>query len=467
MGGAQKQLYAVATHLAGQGHQVTILCTQREPDATQPFRWHANAQVIPVFRFKQPYPEPYATPIYHIANAIQELGEYLAAADVYYAHDGGFIFPYVYQTVPTVFSLRSIIFAETLQSAFLFQGDELILISEYQRDVISNTVGRFFPALAGRTHVIYNGLDFDTFHPTPPNDLLAQIPGVDPAQHDIVLFPHRPEEAKGILQTIDVARRLVYKHGLSNLRVLVPRWIESALSPDDKAFYAEVQRQLQAYGLVDHFVFHPWISQTQIPQYYTLGDVTLAIGSYVETFGNVPYESLACGTPAIVARVGPARELLPEELIHKVDFGDTEKTAALAADIIQHKRRTSPQTMAYLKRHFDREDMVSAYADIILNARKRNPMPYVHTPLGRKTPFIPAPWVYASDDSRLYHDLNGAYQQEQSLLALYAHLSTAGEGLTANSYFGDNADEAQWKQWLEWYRDGWIVPVQGQDEETS
>jgi hypothetical protein len=130
MGGAQKQLYAVVLHLARSGHRVRVVCTRREPDAVQPFQWHPNAEVIPTFRFKQPYPEPYATPIFNIANAIQDLGEFLAEADVFYSHDGGFIFPYVYSTTPTVVSLRSVIFSETLQSAFLFQGDDLILISK-------------------------------------------------------------------------------------------------------------------------------------------------------------------------------------------------------------------------------------------------------------------------------------------------------------------------------------------------
>lgn len=429
MGGAQKQLYAVVMHLAEQGHTVTVLCTRREPDTTEPFRWHANAQVVPVFRFKQPYPEPYATPIFNIANAIQDLGAYLAASDVFYSHDGGFIFPYVYQTTPTVVSLRSVIFSETLQSAFLFQGDALILISNYQRDVLLNTVGRFFPALRERTHVIYNGLDFDTFRPTDTAAVREHIPGVDPDEHAIALYPHRPEREKGILQVIETANLLVHEHGIHNLRVLVPRWIEEAMSPGDRAFYDDLTRRIHEYGLDEHFVYHGWIPQSLMPAYYSLGDVTFAIGSYVETFGNVPYESLACGTPAIVARVGPARELVPDELLPKIDFGDTARAAELAAGIIKRGERTPPETMAYLKRHFQRTDMVQAYADVILNAARRDPMPYVHQPLDANTPFRLAPWVYDAGD-RLYHDFTETYIHKDDL----------------------TYDE-------EAYRAGWVVPV--------
>lgn len=160
MGGAQKQLKKVALHLAETGHEVTILCTRRS-DASEPFHWHERARVLPIFRFKQPFPEPYATPVYNIAAAVQDMGEHLAQADRYYSHDGGLIFPYVYQDIPAVVSLRSILFSETLQSGFLFQGDALILPSEHTRQAYLHTAGRFFAELAGRAHVIHNGFDWD------------------------------------------------------------------------------------------------------------------------------------------------------------------------------------------------------------------------------------------------------------------------------------------------------------------
>jgi hypothetical protein len=89
MGGAQKQLKKVALHLAESGHEITILCTYRQPDATQPFHWHSRAQVLPILRFKQPFPEPYDTPVYNIANAIYDVISYIEQADAYYATMGG------------------------------------------------------------------------------------------------------------------------------------------------------------------------------------------------------------------------------------------------------------------------------------------------------------------------------------------------------------------------------------------
>ncbi|MFZ4815704.1 MAG: glycosyltransferase family 4 protein [Phototrophicaceae bacterium] len=447
MGGAQKQLYAVVMHLAERGHRVTLLCTRRPPDLTEPFYWHENAQIVPIFRFKQPYPEPYATPIFNIANAIQDLSEYLATADVFYSHDGGFIFPYVMQHIPTVVSLRSLIFSETLQSAFLFQGDALILISHYQRDTILQTVGRFFPDLTARTPVIYNGLNFDQFRPTDYSTILHKFPTLDPTRHTIALFPHRPEAAKGIFETIELARRLVYEQGMAHLRVLVPRWIESALSPEDRAYYDGLLATIAQNGVSENFIFHEWLSQAEMPAYYSMGGVTLAIGRYVETFGNVPYESLACGTPAIVARVGPARELLPDALLDKVDAGDVAAAVGIAARILSARERTSVATLDYLQARFSLTEMTSAYADVILNAAKRPPMPYHPAPLTDASRLAIPAWVTMPNGKRLYHDLTEQITDAPDLLLLHRRLM-AGESIT----LGEAGAQAR-----AWIADGWIV----------
>ncbi|MEL6269476.1 MAG: hypothetical protein AAFR22_06670, partial [Chloroflexota bacterium] len=53
MGGAQKQLYVVMMHLAEQGHNVTVLCTRREPDATEPEDGHYAGVFVPHERFSR------------------------------------------------------------------------------------------------------------------------------------------------------------------------------------------------------------------------------------------------------------------------------------------------------------------------------------------------------------------------------------------------------------------------------
>ncbi len=448
MGGAQKQLKRIALHLGELGHDVTLLATRRS-DSLTPFQWSERVRVLPIFRFKQPYPEPYATPVYNIAAAIQDLGEHLAKADRFYLHDGGFIFPYVYRHVPTVVSYRSVLFSETLQSAFLFQGDELILISEHQARTFLSTVGRFFPGYRDRLRLIHNGFDWDTTRPTRPERILKHIP-VDP-DDDLVLYPHRPEAPKGIQTTIEVVDRLVHRYGLVRVRALVPKWIDTGLDASVRAFYDDLERQIAERGLREHFVFHDWVPEDLMPEYYSLGRVTLCLGSYVETFGNVAYESLGCGTPAIVARVGPNRDLLPPELVDQIDPGDVESAAQIAAEIIRERRRTPAPTLAYLHERFALSRMVEAYAETILNATNREPLAYRHTPLDETTVFALAPWC-AILKHGIYHDFSAAYETSPALLAL---VSEHADGFT----FSEAAAHGVAKDTvLNWYRDGWLTP---------
>ncbi len=445
MGGAQKQLKKVAVYLAERGHEVTVLCTRRA-DAAQPFQWHERAKVLPLYRFKQPFPEPYETPPYNIAHAIQLTGDYLADADVFYNHDGGLIFPYIALDKPYVMSLRSVLFSETLQSGFLFQGDALILPSQHTAATWQHTAGRFFPELAKRIYVIHNGLDFTVYRHTPPKTIVKQL-GLEPDRYHYILYPHRPEDAKGIRQTIAVVDVLVHQYALKNVRVLVPQWIDTNLSPSVREYYDGLMRDIDERGLRDYFVFHEWVSDSLMPEFYSVGAVTFALGNYVETFGNTPYESLACGTPCVVARVGAYRGMLPEHLVDLVDYGDVMAAAEAAYRIISQEQRAAPATLKWLYTHFSQETMVKAYADIILNAQKLAPMPYQHPVFTPKTRWMLAPWCFVSH-GRVYHDFLGEFVADSALAALVYKYP---RGFTVKE-----AKPARLQMWLD---EGFVVPV--------
>ena len=195
MGGAQKHLRAIALHLAEAGHQVTLLCTARA-DTPVPFRWHANALVKPILPFKQPFPHPYDTGAHNLAVITQMIGDHLAEADRFYIHDGEWTFSFSYPHLPTVASLRDNVYPETAQGAFQFRGQTLCVPAEYSRQFYLQTAGRFFPDLADRLKVIPNGMNWNRYRSTEPRRILDLIP-VDPAQHAIVVHPHRPEASKG------------------------------------------------------------------------------------------------------------------------------------------------------------------------------------------------------------------------------------------------------------------------------
>lgn len=449
MGGAPKQLQQVMRYLGELGHEVVVLCTGN-PDQNAPFRWSEHVQVLPILRFKLPFPQPYDTSAYRLAAAIQDVAAYLAGADRFYMHDGEFLFPYVYQHVPTVVSLRDSVYPETQLGAFLFQGDVLITISEHSRQYYLCTAGRFFPDLVERTVMIPNGIDWEHFRPTPPDEIL-QIAPVDPREDVIVLHPHRPEPSKGLPQTIEVVDLLVKRYGVANLKVLTPRWLEAGLTPDVRAFVQAMQQEIEQRGLAQHFIFHDWVPQRLMPQYFGLGAVTLALGHFVEAFGNAVYESLGCGTPAIVARVATHRDLLPDDLLDKVHFGDAETAASLAARIIAERRRTPPATLAYLREHYGVQRQVAAYADAIVHAQRRNPLTYRYQPLAADTRYQLAPWCYRWEGG-FYHDFLAQHRRIEPLAVL---LDRFGDSWSAAQAHAAGVDGALLGHWL---REGYVVP---------
>lgn len=451
MGGAPKHLQNIAMHLGQLGHDVTVLCT-RAPGSDTPFRWHENVTVKPTLPFKQPFPQPYAVTAFALADVVQQVSDHLEQSDRFYMHDGELLFPYLTNRVPTVVSLRDNVYPETILGGFLFSAHRLILISEYSRRFYAATVGRFFPEFNQRALVIHNGLDWERFKPTPAGEILKYLP-FDPAAHDVILHPHRPEESKGILQALAVVDLLVHQYGLTRIKTLIPKWLDIQTTPELREWYARVEQEIDNRDLRDHIVLHDWIPQRLMPEFYSLGAVTFSLGHFAESFGNAVYESLGCGTPSIAARVTTHRELLPDGLLARVDFDDAEGAAALAADFIRTQARTSPETLAYLHAHYGVERQLNAYADAILNAEIVPPMMYQHPHLTDATPYALAPWCYVNARGLVYHDLHANYV---SLGGLGDLLARQPEGVTPHEALRQGiAREAL----DEWYRRGYLVPV--------
>lgn len=451
MGGAPKHLQNIAIHLGTLGHEVTVICTRAKGSDTA-FKWHENVTVKPTLPFKQPFPQPYGVTAYELADIVQQAGDELASADRFYMHDGELLFPFLYRDVPTVVSLRDNVYPETIHGGFLFQSDRLILISEYSRRFYEATAGRFFPELRDRIKVIPNGLDWARFKPTPAAEILKYIP-FDPQSHDIVLHPHRPEESKGIMQTLAVVDLLVHRYGLTRIKTLIPKWLDIQLTPELRGWYDTVMSEIQRRGLQEHVVLHDWIPQPLMPEYYSLGAVTLSLGHFPESFGNSVYESMGCGTPSIAARITTHRELMPDDLLDKVDFNDAEAAAAKAAEIIQSGRRTSPAALDYLKTHYSIDRQLSQYADAILNAQRVEPMHYRHPALTDSTRYQLAPWCVVSSSGQIYHDFHTNYV---SLGALGDLLAAHPQGVSITQASAHGIDRATFTSW---YQRGYLVPL--------
>jgi glycosyltransferase involved in cell wall biosynthesis len=448
-GGASKHLFNISHHLGGLGHRVEILCAEPE-ERLLPFNWSENVQVFPILPFNIPFPQPYNISGPDLALIIQKLSEKLNDADRFYIHDGEFLIPDVYQSIPTVASFRDNIYPESVMGSFIGKVDEIICVSEFSASVIKNTAGRFFPDLYNRIHQVNNGVDFDKFQPVDSKQLADEL-DVNIQEERLLLHPHRPEPGKGLPETIMVVDRLVHQQGLSNIKVLIPEWIDSMVSASDSGFYNAMMHLMQDLDVREHFKFIPWLPIQRMPELYSLGEVTLCLGNIVEAFGNVAYESMACGTPSIVARVGVHRSLMPDDLISKVHFGDIESAAKKIMMILDGKGQVNEEALTHLRSKMDFDRQVGDYADIILSCRKRERLQFSFSAFDEDRDYTLAPWCYIHDN-QIYHDFRGSFESAAQLTELLL------DSRTINRVKAMEAGVSL-ETWEDWIDHTWIVPV--------
>lgn len=454
-GGASKHLFHITRGLGQQGHAVEILCTQSE-GATTGFEWAEHVHVSPILPFHLPFPQPYAISGGDLGLILERVSQALQDADRFYIHDGEFLLPDVYAGIPTVLSFRDNIYPESVMGTFIGKPDEVICISEFSEAVIRSTAGRYYPGLLDRIHLVNNGIDLEMFKPVNAAALAAQF-GVDPLVDIILLHPHRPEPGKGLSQTIRVVHELVHRHGLTQVKVLIPEWIDSMVSNSEAGYYQQMKDLMDTLGVQEHCVFIPWLPQEQMPMLYSLGHATLCLGNFVETFGNVAYESLACGTPSVVARVGVHRTLLPDNLVDKVNYGDVEAAVERILAILAGSRADQSAVLAYLQENLDYHRQVSAYVEIITHCKKRELLHFCHPQATPDQRFGLAPWCSVVGE-HIFHDFKAEYIESPDLVAL---LQDKLSFSCAEAVSQDISND-QWQAWIEHTL---IVPVESRENE--
>jgi glycosyltransferase involved in cell wall biosynthesis len=430
-GGASKHLMNLTRFLAAKGHQVRILCPAL-PNQKEPYTINQHLKIWPVLPFHQPFPAPYAITPADLALIVEEINRHLDWAERFYVHDGELLLPQLQTKIPTILSFRDNYYPESILGSFINLADEIICVSPYSASVIKSTAGRVVAGLTERIHIVLNGIDSQTYRPVPLNEnLLGTKLPFDPAAHRLLLHPHRPDPNKGLAEALDVLKFLVVERGMDDLILLTPRWHTAMSGSEEEIFFRSMKRQIEENHLQQHIHFLDWLSQTEMPSFYSLGQLTLCLGKLPEAFGNVAYESLACGTPSLVCRVGVHRSLLADALIHKVDYWDSEAACKIALSILEDRQKVSETIRLKILATFDLQKQMSAYEEIILNAQKKPRLEPIFAPVTANSIFTLAPWCFLSEKG-IYHDYLGKFLTAQELPALQGILKTLSHSSRVN-----------------------------------
>ncbi len=175
------------------------------------------------------------------------------------------------------------------------RSDRVIACSAYMREQVSD----IFTVPEERVVVIPNGID--------PDDLRAG----DEAELERLRGEFAAPEEKLVL----LIGRLVYEKGFQIALEAMPELIERVpgtrfLVAGSGTHEAELRKQAEELGLMEHGTFLGWIGDDVLHQLYRIADVCV-VPSIYEPFGLVALEAMASGCPCIVADTGGLREVVP------------------------------------------------------------------------------------------------------------------------------------------------------------
>jgi glycogen synthase len=232
----------------------------------------------------------------------------------------------------------------------------VIACSHYMREQIVDIFG----VDEERVSVIPNGID--------PDDL----PVSDPVELERLRAEFATPEEKLVL----LIGRLVYEKGFQLALEAMPRVIAEApgtrfLVAGSGTHEAELHRQAEELGLMEHGTFLGWIGDDVLHSLYRIADLTV-VPSIYEPFGLVALEAMASGCPCIVADTGGLREVVPhEEAGLRFPADDPDGLAEVAIRVLSDDelgRRLVAEAYEHVRR-FDWADVAeqtaAVYADLI------------------------------------------------------------------------------------------------------
>lgn len=360
IGGSQKILADIAVGLKNRGHDIQIWCTGT--DAHDGDFEISEVPVHPDLKLRGSFPATHQVSPAALAQTSDLLRKAADWADRVYLHADAVYLRHALEGADIIRSIHDYVYEEALVSTLSLPANVTVVPSEYLKRVIEATV-----ALSGRTSIepvisIPNGVHVPESLPQPklPDGVQAR------EENDLILlFPHRPEPTKGVREAISTVVEVQRLDPARNVRLLMPAYSSDSNLDEAAGSSQEILAMAEELGASDIVELHSWLSPGEMPGYYTAGDVTLCVGSFIESFGLVPVESVANGTPAVCTRVGALRQFVDVDGITLVPYGRIETAANAVLDATAATGEWLNSGAIQIKALFSRETMVSEFESVI------------------------------------------------------------------------------------------------------
>lgn len=174
-------------------------------------------------------------------------------------------------------------------------------------DYIGSTVSRRFPEALGKLKTLYSGVDLERYRPVweagEKRAALRKRLGLEGKK--VILFVGRLKPKKGPHVLIDALKLLLPKHPDLVLVVVGSRWFSDNTVDDYVRKLYDLSKPVE-----DKIIFTNYVPQTDMPDYFVMGDFFVCPSQWQEPLARVHYEAMAAGTPIVTVDRGGNAEVI-------------------------------------------------------------------------------------------------------------------------------------------------------------
>jgi D-inositol-3-phosphate glycosyltransferase len=188
-----------------------------------------------------------------------------------------------------------------------YVSDAIISSSEEEMQSLVDEYG----ISSSKGRIIYPGVNKKLFYPLEDRMVLREMRWRE--KDRIILYVGRIDPAKGLMTVIE-ALELLKMRDLplyNQLKLIVVGGGRKKEDLPGNKEYIRIIKSIREKKLTGKVIFLGSKKQSELKKYYSAAEA-LVMPSFYESFGLVLVEAMACGTPALVSRIGEMRYIVQE-----------------------------------------------------------------------------------------------------------------------------------------------------------
>ena len=408
IGGSQKVLMDLFSGLGEKGHELNILST-RTNEINSKFYFN-KVLVDPVLNFRGMFPSTHHFPPYKLLSNLKEIENQTVQSDVVYLHaDALYLRPNL-NTSKVIRSFHDYFYEESILSSLLLSSNKTVVPSNYLKNCIETIVLMSGLRNLEQVNCIPNGV----FNNKAIKDSKFLTNLKNKSKEDLfVLFPHRPTPEKGLINAIEITKKLQKKLLNRRVKLLVPFYSNESVFDESNFEINSIKKIIKEYDAEDIILLHDWLNIDQMSSYLSIGDVVISPGKFIESFGLIPLEAISNLTPVVCYKVGALRDLSEIPGIFQVKFNEIDTFVDSILDAINIDKSILIQGKKYIESNYSTSSMVNKYEELFLsiNYKKNNKFIF-------QNKLTLSPWSYIENGS-IFNDYTSKFYKYPKLFKYF------------------------------------------------